>query len=49
MSNKKNKLDKPINFVHKHMVEFNKSVAFKSQKDYDRQRDKQQLKREPYD
>lgn len=36
---------KPINFVHKHMVEQHQSVAHKSEKDYDRKRDKAELKK----
>ncbi|XAO54292.1 hypothetical protein [Yersinia phage vB_YenM_P778] len=43
-----NKVDKPINFVHKFMVEQHKSVAMKSEKDYDRKRDKSELRKESW-
>lgn len=45
----KKKRNKPRNMVHLRMVEQHKSVAMKSEKDYDRQRDKQQLKRTTYE
>ena len=37
---------KPINFVHKHMVEQHVSVAHASEKDYNRQKEKSDLKKE---